>query len=243
MYPKNTKTNGFTLLEVTIALSLGLILSISTIQLCSMVKQIVQRQEALLRIQETMQTSIFFMGQAIRGAGNMGCIKWQDAQTHCVLDFLKLEDIGLSYDHVIRVTNQKQLKANKLISPNVLAHIKPNTDVLWIVGSEPALDDKKVNDVMMWSDCAHIELFKWRDTYKWSRLEKDCKTLRKLTSVLYYVSDNDELCSVDLNRNAQAHVEGLQDWTIALTPGSVRIKFMFAYLKTNLEWEQEWALR
>lgn len=241
------KKTGFTLLELTIALALGMIVSISMIQLCSIVKQVVERQKALLHIQETMQTSIFFMGQAIGCAGNMGCIKWQDANTRSILDGLNLEDIGLSHELVIRVTNQKQLKANKLICKNVLAHIKPNTDVLWIVGSLPASldgkDYKKVNDVMLLSDCAHIELFKWSDAHKWSRLEKDHKTLRKLTSILYYINDKDELCSVDLNRNAEAHVDGVQDWKIALTSRSVRIKFVFGYLTTRLEWEQEWALR
>lgn len=240
---KIIKNSGFTLLELTISLALGLILSISMIQLCSMVKQVIQRQEALLRIQETMQTSIFFMGQAIRSAGNMGCIHWQDAHTRSIEAQLSVEDMGLSYDRVIRVTNKNQLQNNTLISKNVLAHMKPNTDVLWVVSSVPISYDQKINDVMVLSDCSHIELFTWHQEHKWSRLEKEGKNLKKLTSILYYIKDNDVLSSVDLNnRNSQSHVEGVQDWKIVLTPKSIRIKFAFAYVTTHLEWEQQWAL-
>lgn len=54
--------SAFTLLELMIALFLGSLLSISVIQLSGTLKKIFLHQEALIHIQETMQTTLFMMG-------------------------------------------------------------------------------------------------------------------------------------------------------------------------------------
>lgn len=204
------------------------------VQICVTVRHIIQRQEALMHIQESLQMTLFVMGHAIRGAGNMGCIKWQDAQTRIVSNGISLLYLGLANDKAIHITNREKLKSNPLISKSLINRIKPDTDVLWIVSSIPAPYDYKPGDIIVRSDCTQVELLK-----PGMSCQGGC---RKLVSTLYYVSKTNNLYFEELNRKAAAQLEGVEDLKISLIPGGVRMKFIFAHLGTRLEWEREWLI-
>lgn len=141
-------------------MSLGTVLSMAIVQLFITVKQTAESQQSLMRIQENMQTANFIMGKAIRSAGNMGCIQWQDASSRKIPNDLDLADLGLSHNKVIRVTNVDELRSNRLIVSGVLNRMKANTDVLWVVGSVHNPKKLKENDLVVKADCANIEIFR-----------------------------------------------------------------------------------
>lgn len=225
------RIKGFTLLELTIAMLLGGILSVGVMQLWSMVKKTLSHQQALTHIQESMQTTFFIMGQAIRSAGNMGCIKWQDAKSVSIED-IDLEAIGLKDNQVIRVTNSQQLKGHPLIASSTIADMKPNSDVLWIVSSEERAHSS-VGDIKVQGDCTHIQLSQSFEN----------ESGRYVTSTLYYVSKSNNLYIKELNRNATGQLEGVEHLNIHLTPSGVHMAFTFGYLNTHLAWDRFWAIR
>jgi len=244
---------AFTLLEITLSLVLGLIVSLSAVQFYISLKKVILRQKAILDLQQSMQTSTFFMGQAIRRAGNMGCIKWQDAQKRMIPEEINLENLGLANNKVIRLTSIQELKKNPYISSNVLKNIKPNTDILWIVDSDDIASYKHPNDFMIEADCCDITLFR-RSTPNDTDNRNNLKRIRKLNSVLYYINYKNELCSLALNHYSQAHIEGVHDWKITFdTDNTISIRFWFrpvdahhlhaGYLDEHLDWEQTWFIR
>src|SRR5690606_9009477 len=140
--------------------------------------------EALIHIQETMQTTLFMMGEAIRGAGNMGEVKWTDAKTKMVSSDINLLHLGLDSEAFIRVTNKEALKKNPFVPKSVIRHIKPNTDVLWVVSTKPVTFMHNDKTIYVRSHYNEIEIFN-------SPIPRsDC---RQLTSTLYYVSDTNNL--------------------------------------------------
>lgn len=206
----------------------------AVIQVCITVRHIIQRQEALLHVHESLQMTLLMMGQAIRSAGHMGCVKWQDAQTQIISNGISLADLGLINNQVIQITNKEQLQKNPLISKNLIQHIKPNTDVLWIVSSIPPPYTYESGDILVRSDFTHIELL---------NSDLSCKKkCRKLTSTLYYVNDKNNLCFGELNRKTASQLEGVEDLKISRIPGGIRMKFIFSHLDQHLAWEREWMI-
>jgi prepilin-type N-terminal cleavage/methylation domain-containing protein len=223
------RTAGFSLLELTIALFLGGLLSAGAVHLYGVVKRISQRQEALMHLQETLQTTLMLMGKAIHSAGNMGCVKWEEASTRIISKDYKLEHLGLSNHKSIQVTHAEALKTNDFIPASLIKEIKPNTDVLWVVTSVP-----EEGKIKILSDCTQVEIV---------GPHQPCLNCRTLLSTLYYVNHKNNLYFRELTKKSQGELEGVEDLKITMIPGGVRIKFTFVHLDERLEWEREWAIR
>src|SRR5690606_4166664 len=67
------KQQGLSLIELMIAIALGLVLMLGVIQMFLSSREVFSTQQAMSRIQETGRLSIEFMANDIRMAGYAGC--------------------------------------------------------------------------------------------------------------------------------------------------------------------------
>lgn len=226
------RQRAFTLLELMIALSLGGLILTGVLQLAGILKKILAQQEALICIQESMQTSVFILGKAVRTAGHMGCVKWQEVQHIQVPEKRLLIERGLTSRAAMVITNKAELKKQGWLSPSTLANMQPNSDILWIISSEPRSMDKP-GDIFIESDGLQLSLSS----------EPTAQATRRLTSTLYYVSSSNNLYIKEFNRNATGQVEGVKHLRMQLTRQGVRIEFTFSHANHELPWSREWVIR
>ncbi len=83
--------SGFTLIEVLVAMALGVFLSAGVIQIFIANKQTYNMQEALSRVQENARFSTDFLGYEIRHAGFLGCLS-KGVDFHTDIDVSKYSD-------------------------------------------------------------------------------------------------------------------------------------------------------
>lgn len=75
-YP-NSLSRGFTLIELMVALAIGLLLTIGVVQIFSASRSTYQLDEGLARAQENGRFAIEFMSREIRHAAHLGCRRWE----------------------------------------------------------------------------------------------------------------------------------------------------------------------
>src|SRR5690554_3818347 len=67
------RQQGFGLIELTIAITLGLLLSTAAIQVLLATNSTSRLQQSLAQVQENARSAMRFLGEKIRTAGYMGC--------------------------------------------------------------------------------------------------------------------------------------------------------------------------
>ncbi len=75
-----TAARGFSLVELMIALLIGLVIAIGVVQIFSATRATYQLDESLARAQENGRFALEFLSQDVRHAGYAGCNR--DASTH-----------------------------------------------------------------------------------------------------------------------------------------------------------------
>lgn len=70
-------SRGFTLVELMVALAIGLLLTIGVVQIFSASRSTYQLDEGLARAQENGRFAIEFMSREIRHAAHLGCRRWE----------------------------------------------------------------------------------------------------------------------------------------------------------------------
>lgn len=90
MISLNRKQTGLSLVELMIAISLSLILTLGVIQIFSSSKQTSRVQNALARVQENARFALDLLSHDIRMAGQLGC----NSNAHITNNNPELRDFG-----------------------------------------------------------------------------------------------------------------------------------------------------
>lgn len=72
---RRRKAGGFSLIEIMVSLTIGLIIMLAVVQVFSNSKQTYRLNEGMARIQENGRLAMEFVRREVRQAGGMGCIK------------------------------------------------------------------------------------------------------------------------------------------------------------------------
>lgn len=70
-----TRVRGFSLVEVMVAMAIGLVIVLAVVQVFSHSRSTYQLDEGLARVQENARFALEFLTREIRPAGNMGCVR------------------------------------------------------------------------------------------------------------------------------------------------------------------------
>ena len=133
MLTLKSKSQGFTLVELMIAITIGLIILAVLSQVFVSSKQTYRVQEALSRLQENGRYAVDFMGRDIRKAGYAGCVGAgtilnTNANPVTGLTLLNPTTTPPSLQGIIGY-EQASVPAG---FPVVMAEVKTNTDVIEI---------------------------------------------------------------------------------------------------------------
>ena len=169
--------HGLSLVELMVAITLSLLLTLGVIQIFSSSKQTYQVQDALNRLQENARFALDFLTYDIRMAGNLGCDSSVNVSHH-IADLPKV-DAGIEAYDYNNLPDQIVLLAGgaNLEDDDVVA----DTDVLIVKGAagsgadliddmanatstivlNPAMagDKFQAGELVMISDCLSAEIF------------------------------------------------------------------------------------
>lgn len=125
---KQNKQQGFSLVELMISITIGLILMTGVVQMFLTSKTVFSTQQGLSRVQESGRLAIDFMAKDIREAGYLGCISRSAPRLRNLLDTTGAQNKFLydfdSKEFAIRGYTAEP--AGSDLNPNPLA----NTDIL-----------------------------------------------------------------------------------------------------------------
>lgn len=164
--------HGLSLVEMMIAITLGMILIAGVIQIFSSSKQTYRVQEAMGRLQENARFALDLLGHDLRMAGNLGCSSSVTPQNHVAA----LPDVGSGVRGFERNMLPASVYGNPPVNPLTSGSIIAGTDAMSITFAENALpiinaggntiylnaaDGKTFSDgdIAIISDCRNAEIF------------------------------------------------------------------------------------
>lgn len=133
-------------------------------------------QDGLMRINNNMQAASFFLGQAIRGAGQYGCTPLTQEAIFSAAPSLPIEQLGLNRYSAVSTLTYEALAKNTLVNQSVLHRVDPESDILWLRGVyqfypiadyEAGVDNTvsiigqpnfKHKDIIVLSDCQSMDI-------------------------------------------------------------------------------------
>lgn len=166
---KRLHVRGFTLLEILIALALGMLLLLCVLQVYSSIKLLTANIAANAKFQNNLRFAAYFLRHNIGMAGYVGCGRLQD------IDLQNNTDFVVTTSNVVRGFNSD---AAMLPSELKKYQIKPHTDVIVIqkAGEDiSGIEEKikegaksfhavrnpatKYNKTLLLADCVNADLF------------------------------------------------------------------------------------
>ena len=94
-------SHGFTLVELMVALAIGLLLTIGVVQIFSASRSTYQLDEGLARAQENGRFAIEFMSREIRHAAHLGCRRWKEPTGNFDLYIIHSTLVGTAQEYNI----------------------------------------------------------------------------------------------------------------------------------------------
>ncbi|MFZ0219772.1 MAG: PilW family protein [Candidatus Aquirickettsiella sp.] len=184
---------GYSLLELMIALSLSLFLCIGMINIFTHSKNIYQLTQSLNTISTKARIAFYLLSHDIRMAGFIGCVRL-------------IDDFPLN-SHLTRNTSlvvwHKGYTTTKLSLPNparyqkdsdaiLIQFLDPNTFLVKNAqASHIALVGKRVfrpKDILLISDCQHAELIHWNNIHLTYSYAVDSE-IGFFNKIIYYIAD------------------------------------------------------
>jgi type IV pilus assembly protein PilW len=188
-----SREQGFSLIELMIAISLSLFLSVGIINIFIYSKNIYQLIQSLKTIPIKARLAFHLLSHDIRMAGFIGCVPLND-----VLSF----NNHLSGDTSLVVWHKGDTTAN--LSLPKLARYQKDSDAILIQFLDPntfpikeakfnhiVLADKVVfrpKDVLLISDCQHAELIHWNNIHLTYHYQMDSE-IGLFNKIIYYIAD------------------------------------------------------
>lgn len=164
---------GFGLIELMIAITLGLILSTAIIQVFLASRTTYQVQESLSMIQENARFGMHFMGKEIRMSGYMGCNSVGNIEVNVIakpasaVDFLPLQgedDVAKSNDfNALAGTDTLEIKRGSDDAVTLTGNLAPSNSSIQI---EDNTYNIVKNDYVLVSDCTSADVFRVTNTPK-----------------------------------------------------------------------------
>ena len=197
---KNRQTKGFSLVELLVGLTLGLLLTQAAVQSFIFLKTLYRYHQGLSRIQENIQAADNILGPMIRGAGKFGCVDLHGSVLVNVIDNTNIQKYGLSPAYSLMGSLRATLVQAGLLSQSVFDRMLPHSDVLWVKTAqdiypivktvEPDTDQITVfsdpdfvkDELIFIGDCQRIDFFKLKaDSFK---IQKNNQTIIPLSKTL-----------------------------------------------------------
>lgn len=224
---------GYSLIELMLAISLSLFLSMGIINIFIHSKNIYQLTQSLNTISHKARLAFYLISHDIRMAGFIGCMHLIDALT------LKKH---LSVDTSLIVWHKGQTTA-KMALPKLTRYQKdsdailvqfldPNTIPIKEAKSKHVVFAHRMlfqpKDVLLISDCQHAELIHWNNIHLTNSYQMDSE-IGLFNRVIYYIGDTGRLSEVGehiyalyrRNLNQSIHkpielIEGIKSMSIRL---------------------------
>ncbi|TLY47880.1 MAG: hypothetical protein E6K54_04275 [Gammaproteobacteria bacterium] len=192
-----SREQGYSLIELMLAISLSLFLSMGIINIFIYGKNVYQLTQSLNIIPNKARLAFYLLSHDIRMAGFIGCVR--------LLDILTLKN-QLSIDTSLVVWHRGYTTA-KLSLPK-LARYQKNSDVILIQFLDPntfPIKEAKFKhivfarraifhpkDVLLISDCQHAELIHWNNIHLINRYQMDSE-IGIFNKIIYYIADTGRL--------------------------------------------------
>ncbi len=242
--------NGYSLIELLIAMALGVIITGAVLQSFLAIKQAFLLQQGMARMQENARIISILLGDAIINSGNAGCNAFSSEMVLTITKGINAEHYGLELSQPIKSMRMQTFKNNPLIAKSAIQKIVPNSDILWIKTIKPHVFSKnEMGKIVTISDCLQIDVF-------WSNTEPIPlnKYYGIFSSTLFYVGKTrrgvNALYSTDLNGRTLELVEGVEclkfnyifkpDNTVERVKLSALLSAPFVQPKW---WHYEWSTR
>ncbi len=184
------KHNGFTLLELIIALALGVFLMISMLQLYLQQRAHDQKEQALFSLQDNARVTFIRLSHDVRMSGLIGC-------PH-------LSNVTLKSPFNTSVIAWHQGRSTSAVPMPNLTNLRPDSDVLQIQfvdahasqvqkaqNNSILLADKTHFDPSAWlmlSDCTHAEAVQLQHVHLRYRYKNDAQ-LAVIHTFVYYIAN------------------------------------------------------
>lgn len=256
---------GFSLVELMIALALSLILSLAFIQTILITKNIYRKQEGLARIQENARSIHHIIGDAISRTGAIGCNRMSDEMGVVIHPGVNIKRLGLQPFSELEPNRSDSLWIKYTTKGYPLAVPSTGEKGYFVIHGKP---NWKENRVLILSDCRHAEIFRLAEntkvikrglsevafkhtagTYKYDTSAQ----IARLRSVLFYVAKTHRvnqynepifaLYSKDYNGKTQERVEGVEAMKVEYKPQSIRIEFLLSSVEPVKSEQGESVLR
>jgi type IV pilus assembly protein PilW len=184
---------GYSLLELMIAISLSLFLSIGMFNIFIYSKNIYRLTMALNEIQNKIRLAFHLMSHDIRMAGFIGCVPLMDfspLKSHLTINNRLVvwhkgnTTAKLSLPRLARYQNESDAILVQFLDPNTIQIKKTQSDQIF-------LSSKVVfrpNDVLIVSDCLHAELIHWRHIHLRYQYYLDSE-IGFFNKIIYYIGD------------------------------------------------------
>lgn len=243
--------NGFTLLELLIALALNLVLSMSAIHALLLIKQAWMTQQGIHKIQENARSIQIYFDNVLQSAGRLSCNRIHAGLTTWIAPTVDKQIWGVAAD-VVRLVTPLTLQQNQWLNSSFFERLISSSSILWIISSDPiAKPVDKSNQVLLLSDCATLHIFK--------NIEEPRRIpnaeLAVLNSRLYYVGRTKRninqrpiyaLYMTDFNGYTQELFEGVQAMEIGLNHSKMNMSVLLDSTQNKALqkwWYFEWNLK
>ncbi len=169
----NRKQAGLSLVELMIAISLSLVLTLGVIQIFSSSQQTSRVQNAVARMQENARFALDLLGHDIRMAGQLGCNSNANITNNTDLRDFGNGIFGYEYSDTLSVALTTDTSDPNPDSSNVVA----NTDALIVMAASPlsipatsdlssvafassnSIGNIQTDDPLIISDCDNADIF------------------------------------------------------------------------------------
>jgi type IV pilus assembly protein PilW len=224
---------GHSLLEVMIAISLSLFLSMGMLNIFIHSKNIYQLTQTLNAIQIKVRLAFYLLSHDIRMAGLIGCVRLMDfsplnsdltSNTRLVVWHKGYTTAKLSIPKFVRYQKDSDVILIQFLDPNTF-QIKNAQAGQIVLVDRMAFRPK---DILLISDCLHAELIHWSNIHLTYRYQMDSE-IGFLNKIIYYIGDTGRISETGQsiyalyrrNLNQSFHkpielIEGIQKMSIRL---------------------------
>jgi type IV pilus assembly protein PilW len=140
------RQRGLTLVELMVALVLGMLVMVGVIQLFVGNKQTYRAQDGLARLQETGRFALFIMNKDLRAGGNLGCGR-PELMEFGVTALSVPDEINPHKNYIQGVSGHNDVSGNVTISGSSITPTA-GTDVVSVRGVSPIQGIRQLSGVM-----------------------------------------------------------------------------------------------
>lgn len=158
--------SGFGLVELLVAVALGIILSLGVVEIYINSKQTFNAQEGMSRLQENARYAMNRIFKTASTAGYMGCLSAKATDISAVQTNTLSSQLGI-YDFTVPVGGIEAGSLDSLTFKRTLGHqgipldqnMTRENDPIRLDSTDSRYDNLEQYDVMMVGDCEHISIF------------------------------------------------------------------------------------